>query len=65
MLPFPCVKCGFKPALADVAPGADEVENNIYAQRLAHVISLYAPRSLAFIISRVDGALDVRMSYCC
>ena len=60
MLSFPYVECGFKPALADVAPGADEVENNIYAQRLAHVISLYASRSLAFIVSRVDGAGDLR-----
>jgi len=37
MLRLPVFERGFEAALPDVAPRADKVEYDIYAQRLAHV----------------------------
>jgi hypothetical protein len=56
MLFAPCRESGFETALPNVAPGSDDVGNNIDAQWHAHdqLQFLYASRSLAFIILPVD-----------
>jgi hypothetical protein len=59
MLRFPHFERGFQAALADVAPGADKVEYDVYAQRLARVdLQFYShsSESKPHVISWQSGA---------
>jgi hypothetical protein len=61
MLRFPQSERGFQAALPDVAPWADKIENDIYAQRPAHIhLQFYMfTQSHAFTRYRENGRIDI------